>query len=177
MCRGAHVLVPCPVKRSVTFSVVLGECNCPEPERMTAWHDTDCPARPVKVSCSISGSTWEESEVSIAEIREAMEEDTAPAPMIAMGRARDRWELIKALVLGKLQTWNNTHDVKRLIAQRDAVFAALADMAKAEEAHAAAYSRAMAAMGRLGAVLASERKSINVLAICVSRLIEQVGVL
>lgn len=200
LAAGAHaadcgrILIPCPVPRSVTFEVVLGECvkdpfGC-KGER----HSTLCPishAHPVKVSCSISGNTWEESEV----------EDVEPHPtespqrsehwrvmLLKVGAdtphlrdARKHWALIKALVLG--QPGPGRWDVATLFTQRDAVYAALADMVRAEEMLAKAWAATPTAIRNHSRVFVSvrtptmERTSHHLLAAYIEHLIEQVGVM
>jgi hypothetical protein len=90
----------------------------------------------VKVACSISG-TWEASEVAdVALVR--MDDghfvtfETNAAVTAALSACRDRWALVKALVLGKY-TYNDSLVPETLHVQRNAVFAALADMARAEQ--------------------------------------------
>lgn len=142
-CPGAPILIPCPIPRSVTFEVALGECECVYPtlsRRPVDPHRKTCPARPVKVSLSISGKTWEESEVddteTIVTSSSGLGRDAYPNERAA---ARERWSLVKALVLGKpyAQVVHVNMDAARIgaiVQQRDAVFSALADMAKAERA-------------------------------------------
>lgn len=136
-CDSPQILLPCPTQRSVTFSVALGPCTmmCANPA-LWGGHSTTCPARPVRVSCSVSGETWEESEV------EAMDAAGPTAynqkewgTLYAVCRAR--WALVKALVLGQPQAqaggkWLDAPT--DLFTRRDAVFDALADMARAERA-------------------------------------------
>jgi len=189
-CRATPVHVPLPIPRSVTFQVALGECTC---EAMigsathgAGRHADACPARPVKISCSISGSTWEESEVTDPEGHGAdgrLVGFTMSSPMWQACRAL--WALVKALVLG----WNGEAvravavsgglDLKKIdlmFQQMRTVYAALADMARAEEAHASAYSRAWGAMGE-DSIPSGRRSAHWVLAHYVDRLIEQVGIL
>jgi hypothetical protein len=137
-CPGKPIPLPCPIPRSVTFTVTLGECECAarynasRPE-LPLGHLLQCPARPIRVACSIGGKTWEDSHVTDAE-----------APGIhgrtseLIQRAGERWEIIfKALVLGVRPDYDIGHwtgPMLPLFEQRDAVFAALADMARAETA-------------------------------------------
>jgi hypothetical protein len=133
------VLIPLPLEpfRSVTVSVALGECpswcrlavNRNEPGGQ---HSVSCPARPVRVSCSISGKTWEESEVMTdTDARPAM---THEQRFLAAHACHARWALVKALVLNH-PVPANSHAELALWEQRDAVYAALADMARAEQVH------------------------------------------
>lgn len=146
-------LILCPLEpfRSVTFSVVLGECRnpCLSVAHYPDWqHASNCAARPLRVSCSISGKTWEESEVEDVEphySEPAQRNDAWKAMLLSVGAdtphlraARHRWALVKALVLGHAQPdvmelvgrWN----IADAYTQRDAVYAALTDMARHEEA-------------------------------------------
>lgn len=192
------ILIPCPIPRSVTFSVVLGHCQCSEepscqcgasddrePHTRSctgAVHQSVCPARAVRVSCSISGKTWEESEVSDWEAQEI--EGLAPPALYHTSRAR--WALIKALVLGRAHTFQPATAPVHLFPQRDAVYAALADMARAELAAYEAEVHWGMAIGKAARddvrhpdpgfdanVLPSQRR----LSAYIEHLIEQVGVL
>jgi hypothetical protein len=132
-CAGKPILISCPIPPSVDFKVTLGECRgvgCHSDRRSGELHDLGCPAAPISVSCSISGETWKESEVT----------DIDPIPELwgancnLRAIARDRWALVKALLLGHcdLSTLLTGPKAVELLAKRDAVFAALADMARAE---------------------------------------------
>lgn len=191
-CPGAPVLIPLPIPRSVTFQVALGACECTTGGLDTMPHDDDCPARPVRVSCSVSGDgTWAESEVD--DVWQNVQNakgwivDAEDADPSALAIARERWALVKALVLNVWPVPSAHAAVVEFIRQRDAVFSALADMARAEDA-------AVAAQGRLDAVLRPgwharhrpdshlpaaglERPSRMGLAAYVERLIEQVWVM
>jgi hypothetical protein len=109
-CPAVPVFIPLPLPRSVTFQVVLGECsgacttiNDTRGYRREVVHDEDCPARPVKVSCSISGKTWAESEVTDAwpEKNDGFLCSTGQTFPTLEAVCRDRWSLVKALVLGQ----------------------------------------------------------------------------
>lgn len=192
-CEAPPILIPCPIPRSVTFEVVLGECACvtrPGPMLLrrtiglvAEMHETACPTRTVKVSCSISGKTWEESEVddteTIVTSSSGLGRDAYPNERVA---ARERWALAKALVLGKpyAQVVHANMDAARIGAmahQRDAVFSAISDMAKAEDNLSAARERAASAIGHRLYVGAVSQSAEDVLGQYVERLIEQVGVL
>lgn len=177
------VLIPCPVPRSVTFEVRLGGCDCfPSGHRsvpvppMRA-HSPQCASQPVRVSCSISGKTWEESEVTECEAN--IPGDGYPANL--MGPCRERWASVKALVLGARASdytgWcgSSLRAFAGLFTQRDAVYAALADMARAEEAIRVSHAAIDKAMGLPWSE--SEPLSQRALERYVERLIEQVGVL
>jgi hypothetical protein len=159
-CTGRPILLPCPIQRSVELTVTLGECRCkrmaesplmgyPDLSRAAmeavaeGRHLSDCPARPIRVACSIGGETWGAAHVTDAE---------APGVHGRTGEliqiADDRWALVKALVLGNhspqevggkslvpVEAW------WALVTQRDAVFAALADMARHETAALQAQQR------------------------------------
>lgn len=131
-CPARPLHIPCPIPPSVTFHVTLGECACGEAE-VLAECDLGCPARPISVSCSILGKTWEESYPVTFEHGDGGGPDAAIPGLVA-----SRWALVKALVLGKPQPdvmemvgrWH----ISDLFKQRDAVFAALCKMAQAEDA-------------------------------------------
>jgi hypothetical protein len=188
------VLIPCSLEpfRSATFSVVLGTCECAlslTPQTAPEWHHASrCPARPVRVSCSIrsgpKGKEWEESEVAQCEphpddvSRFAVVTD---AYGMMYAACRDRWELVKALVLGKpavcFEEWaRHRPGVAAVLAQRDAVFAALADMARAEEALAVSVKRgADAIRSHAFPPPVVVRYAESALAAYVEHLVEQVG--
>jgi hypothetical protein len=194
-CASTPILIPCPIPRSVTFEVMLGECTCAAREAISMGryshrvvpHDPTnaaCPAKPLKVSCSISGKTWGVSFVSDVEVR------GVPGRAIQhIGAAGERWALVKALVLGNPLTayagWvgQSLTPVRALFAQRDAVFSALADMARAEETAFRAQIAVDSEIPRhrsLGighAVEPDQRPSSVRLAAYVERLVEQVQVL
>lgn len=188
----AQVLIPCPVPRSAPFTVALGRCVCGGhigrgPPAIIDRRSSTCPARPVRVSCSISGKTWEESEVTDAE--------RAPYPPVYLpedwetfrAACRARWGLVKALVLG-YTAWDYTMSsalavplatITAMLAQRDAVYAALADMARAEDAQVAARAALRKALDMSpGRALAPDlRESAIEMGSYVEHLVEQVGVL
>lgn len=161
-CAAKPVLIPCRPPPSFTCTVVLGECiasGCGNafsyhtlPTGMSmaglAIHSDSCPARPVKVSCSISG-TWEESEVVQVEYCPAPGrlEDFLPGHPV-FDACRDRWALVKALVTNDWTGWALTADspILTLQSQRDAVYAALARLEAADSAARAAHSEAFSAL-------------------------------
>lgn len=72
-CAGAPVVILCPIPHTVEFEVALGECACP-PRNFDVMRNYDghvsptCPARPIRVTCSIGGDgTWAGSEVTEVE--------------------------------------------------------------------------------------------------------------
>ena len=193
-CAGAPILLPCPVPPSVTFQVVLGACKCHVVERphveSGCWrHDTDCPARPVSVSCSTSGRTWEESEVTEVDWQTRNERgDWNPSPMsqqerdAALAACRARWNTVVKLLLIFGVRWEGLDRIK---SERDAVYAALADMARAEETRVVARRKACSAIDPSGYLTDSthaeasriQPESTSVLAIYVGHLIESVSML
>jgi hypothetical protein len=192
------VLIPCPIPRSVTFEVVSGECTCGYKEDTVAAarahtdpdgvlgnfrvrHADGCSNRTVKVSCSISGETWETSEafdVENAGRRDGLFVGVAHEPDDVLRACRSRWALVKALVLGQHGCCAQ-HMPDGLREQRDAVFSALTDMARAEEAtcdarDAVRKERGMQQSRRLEPEL---RESAIELGDYVERLIEQIEVM
>jgi hypothetical protein len=195
-CPGALVLVPLSLEpwRIVTMTVRLGDCRCLNKDRAAdGIHAGSCPARPVRVSCSISGDTWEESEVigtmNSVEVRDcpvgASVLDFVPA-------CRARWSIVKALVTGLSwgdfqheQSLGERMSTGSLFAQRDAVFAVLTEMVRHENAAALAQTQALKAMdatwidygGCPGhhSAMDGRRPSVVLLARYVEKLIEEVG--
>jgi hypothetical protein len=182
-CSGSPVLIPCPIPRSVKFEVVLGGCKtpgaCSLPRPMfqaTTQHISTCPARPVRVSCSVSGSTWEESYLSFVERSDG--DAIGPEFDRVDSLCRERWALVKALVLRQQGFVAPAPDhIVELHAQRDAVFAALADMVRHEKGLEEAAQSAAKAMGGEGDMSGAVVASAEFLAAYVERLIEQVSVL
>jgi hypothetical protein len=132
------------------FGGLLGECTCAdeaEPGNNPP-HLNGCPARLVKVYCSISGKTWEGSDVTDVALVPASRQGPWADEVANEERAsfcRDRWALIKALVLGRSPTTSERAGLlmaahyNGMIGTRDAVYAALSDMARAERAGHAAF--------------------------------------
>lgn len=182
-CAAIPVPIPCRPPSSVPFQVALGECarGCTT-QRPGQPHYADCPARPVKVSCYISGSTWEESEVTDWETRAFT--FTGGGEWERAGAAcRARWALVKALVLNQPigPAYVHVDGVRTLAIQRDAAYSALADMARAEEAALAA-QRALAphrlqTRGWVHRPKSEDRPSAGFLWRYVELLIEQVSIL
>jgi hypothetical protein len=145
----AQILIPCPIRRSVTFSVALGDCYLSGSSLKCSLgdgaHRIGCPARPVRVSCSISGKTWEESSISFVERADG--ECIGPMFDRVDTICRARWALVKALVLGQTYTLAARFPpaavdvIHRLHIQRDAVFAALTDMARGQAIYATGNER------------------------------------
>jgi hypothetical protein len=139
---GPAVNIPCHIPPSFTAEVVLGECTagCASPSNARALkergeaHHQWCPARPIRVTCSIVSvdGSWEKSEVVSIETGDL----TTEQRLAAMACCRERWALAKALALGHtdLSALLTGPRAVEFLAQRDAVFAALADMARLEDA-------------------------------------------
>lgn len=147
-CSAKPGLLTCPLPDKVELTVRLGRCECAAQYRgVTGFgvsepqgkHTENCPARHIRVICSIGGDgTWSGSEVAEMEILGG-----TPLGIDARNRihriCRDRWALVKALVLGKF-AYRDVGDAgpgtpEGLFKQRDVVFANLAEMAQAEQAH------------------------------------------
>lgn len=196
-CAAKPIPLPCPIPRSAVFFVALGPCLCPLDTRTNnivgGVHGPDCAhARPIRVACSIGGDgTWAGSEVveanvveldSIGRILDAQDDGAKGLSARLVAACRSRWEIVKALVTNAFPSSVRGD----LVDQRDAVYAALADMARAEDA---AYESEVAwgiAMGHPAKddvrhpdpgfdanVLPSRRR----LSAYVARIIAQVGVL
>lgn len=183
-CAASPILIPCAIPCSVTVSVGLGECNCVYPALKNPPvdpHRKTCPARPVRVACSISGATWAESEVTDLDVPGRIAGTNAVADV--WSACRERWRLVQMLVLGHPGTASAvgtlSDAIPALQAQRDAVYAALVGMARAEEAHRAAEAAATAAIYGASRVIRAdtEPESQELLGRYVGRLVEQVGVL
>lgn len=154
-CSGAPILIPCPIPRSVTLTVRLGECDggCNRddsslPEPCGPWgeapHRPNCPARPIRVTCSIGGKTWPDTFVEDVECRDAggaIFPDDSATHVLALEAVVNLWALVKGLLLNLFPSTTQGD----LVTQRDTVFAALADMARAEEAALKAQERVEAA--------------------------------
>lgn len=199
-CRGGEVLIPCPIPRSVTFHVALGKCTCSlrhYADMAPHQHTRNCPARPIRVTGSVWGKDWAISELSAA-VPDVTDAWPNERPVTTGGElypellriARHRWALVKALVLGHtdLSALLTGPKAVQLLTQRDAVFAALADQTRLEQAAFEAYERAMKALGEPAfypafspdsfiRAEAARRASAGLLERYVDRLIEQVGVL
>jgi hypothetical protein len=155
ICAAAPLLIPLPIDnwRSVTFTVALGACPThphdtgpcePMPSEPHRCVYGEHPLRTIKVSCSISGKTWEESEVSeasvvemdsIGRILDAQDNGVTGLAASLVAACRARWALVKALVLGQVAVMGDeatAREVVRVTHQRNAVYAALAKMARCE---------------------------------------------
>lgn len=200
-CPAKPVLIPCPLQGTVTFEVVLGECD----KRCATWaaasapygkapdgthhvHHDRCPARPIRVTVAISGGSWEGSDVDEGEpivhgLVGRLQNDKRKAINAA---CRDRWALVKALVTGEplgrreADCVSDGIAIVELFSQRDAVFAALAKRSHAEDAGDEALAEFLAAgippslqvtVGRK----VEQRISEIALAAYVAHVIEQVG--
>jgi len=188
---GSPVLIPCPIPRSVVFIVALGPCDCPmgwAPPPGGFVHAAGCPSRPIRVACDISGETWGSSEVTAAcivrvDARGLRVEELATPEVLAV--CRGRWEIVKALVLGHTDLSSLITGMKtaELISQRDAVFAALCEMARSEEAACRAQQAVDEAFPSARFADSDDsdhrraRPSVNRLLRFVTYVIEQVGAL
>jgi hypothetical protein len=140
-CASRPILIPCPIPRSVTFEVGLGgPCSCASFGIAHGKHAQGCKGAPVNVSCSISGETWEGSEVDDASgSPDLLEDDKAAVrTMAALEVAcRARWEIVKALVTGYTGDFARfapgNAAVVALRNQRDTVFAKLAKVRAHED--------------------------------------------
>ena len=187
-CRAAPILIPCPIPRSVTFTVRMGECVGCQRSRARARdgvirHGERCPARPIRVSCSIGGETWEGSEPEFCEVPDGetfglrpddIEVITIMTRLLAI--CRERWGFASLLMTGG---GAGSHP---LAIQRDVVFSALADMARAEESIKTRVNT-LAAIGISDVYMTEVRLKTPHdvaeagLAAYVEHLVEQVGVL
>lgn len=192
-CRhpGGHapVRVPCPIPRSVTFTVRLGECTCfVGAFGYDGEHSEDCLARPIHVSCSSSGKTWMDTAPVDLKLN-PMPSDAGSTYVRVLSAVQDRWARVKALVLGQHAGLPPSLEdmppaVRRLFYERDAVFAALAVEARLEQELFDAQRRSHALVdgvlresdGMIGAK-PERRHTAAVLEAYVERLIEQVGAL
>lgn len=181
-CPGAPVLIPCPIPRSVTFTVTLGECTCGG----LIWRGTPpamrhrkvgCPALPIRVACSIGGKMWPDTYVDDAETPNL---DALPT-QAQMNAASAQRALVKALMLGQESAPMvfGYRQMADLLTQRDTVFAALANMARAEEALYGRQNDAMRAIDGSSLMVPEpdNRPSAHTVARYVKRLISQVGAL
>jgi hypothetical protein len=183
--KSKPVLIPCPIPRTVEFQVTLGECTVCPPNREGVGHFASCAAYPVKVVCSIYGKTWAESEVNDMECHRGTHDAhvCATEGLDVLQVARARWALVKALVLGHtdLSALLTGPKALELLAQRNAVFAALAGMARAEEAAYTAQAHLAEHLGatveRFHARTSEMRPSAAWSCLYVESLIEQVGIL
>lgn len=176
-CPGTPVLIPCPIPRSVTFTVRLGECRCLNKDRAAdGLHADSCPARPIRVSCSSGGETWPDSKVIACDSR-----DLVFVPDAVSAACRARWEIVKALVTGR-HSIDSTRGLDlawldAIFTQRDAVLAKVATLARSEQAYAAAYSDAWLSIGQRKAPNMEGLTSTTILGEYVEHIIEQAGVL
>lgn len=160
-CDAQPVLISCPLPRTVEMTVRLGECDCGavDANKRSAREASlfgmaclpGCPARPIRVTCSIGGETWEGSEVSEVDWQTRNERgDWNPSPMshrerdAVFGVCRDLWGAVKGLVLGQ-RAFMTSDVVRALGAQRNTEFAALTKLVQAEQAAIAAQAECDAA--------------------------------
>lgn len=189
-CPAKHVELPCPIPRSVTFQVVLGECVCGGhigrgPPAIIDRRSAACPARPISVTCSISGETWARSEVATdTDERPTLTHDQR---FLAAHACNSRWALVKALVMGQMFSPENPKHAPerhaalvRLVAQRDALYAALCKMARHETGLWEGLQEAFEAFPASRELRSRTREPLEapsaiVLMGYVKRLVEQVG--
>lgn len=170
------VLIPCLIPRSVTFQVILSPgCYC---ERLgidaDPHHVPNCPARPIHVTCSIGGEAWAESRVEDAERADGPGQPnfTESEHMAAVRACNERWALVKALLLNHPVPATSQAELD-LWAQRDAVFSALADMARTRREFSEANNR----LPEFCRLFDKGDPTHEALARYVANLIDQVGVL
>lgn len=187
-CASAPVFIPCPIPRSVEFTVTLGECTCQDGRFRQGGryrdggvpHADGCFAHPIRVTCSIGGEAWAESEVNDIDLRRSEDYPQPPGWRVRLRTiCRECWALVRALVLGA-STMRGANGA--LLAQRSTVFSALCQMARMERAY---YDAAQAIHKALPAVYVSsdmqvcdpgDAPSTRWLAAYMEHLIEQVGV-
>ena len=177
------------VKVGRTWTATSGcACGACRAARDAGWfpgfHRPNCPARPIRVCCSISSpdGTWANSEVDISTVEPS---DPLADRVKIMAACRTRWGLVKALVLG--MPLSLIPGIPRgslpLVEQRDAVFAALCEMALDENARIEIKRRLFKACSvifpKSGVTVPAPeaRESATYLAAYVEGLIEQMGVL
>ena len=146
-CPGAPVPIHCPLPRSFVVEVEQGECKRDPFGCKNGHHASVCFAQTVRVSCSIDG-TWGGSEPV------DFDDGGATFTDVQLGEAedacRERWALVKALVLGFTRVTLggvSRKEADALFTQRDAVFAALAKMARHEAAAYEAHAHFQDALG------------------------------
>lgn len=185
-CDRTPILIPCPIPPSVTVIITENKCRCRAGVRgpLNGGHWSDCKGTDVRtqVSADIIGNDWHDAKPVGFTI--GIVEASDHQCMLV----RDRWALVKALVMG--ESWGDFQHVSALgermstgatFAQRDAVYAALAEQARLEVQMLAAQQRTVAAIGS-PRLTASERPpedrpSAQALEVFVERVIEQVGAL
>jgi hypothetical protein len=185
----SKVLIPCNLPPSFTCEVVLGECICGGhigrgPPAIIDRRSATCPGRPISVSCSIAGDTWDASEVDDAwptqhDFAEDMDGMDWPEELAA---CRDRWALVKALVMGNSakDLWltmpeSQTSWMVGLVSQRDAVFSALVRMERGNTEVLGGIEDFDKALTRRKRTSPIESISGPMLTYYVQHLIEQVG--
>lgn len=177
-CWGKPIPLPCSIPRTVEMIVRLGPpCTAPP-----QYHHHDSCNLPIRVTCTIGGDgTWAGSEIAWTDVAE--QECSALRTANARGHAeclvRDRWEIVKALMTGRpveLSMWCGPGTGIRLTYERDAVFAALADLVHLDTQRDAALARAAMALGS-GVFVHSCPRAEEVLGQYVSHLIAKIGAL
>lgn len=182
-CASHPILIPCPIPRSVLVKVRTGLCTCHGLAFSSPDCHPSCPGHPIRVTCSISGETWEESDVTSCHPVLTDGDGAFAGGWTQRGHGdsaliacRERWALVRALVLGtswaKCETMFGT---MAMFVQRDAVFAAIVKVHKAEDTLIDAcgdYEEAM--RGEPVGIYGLKRESTGMLERYVGRVIAQV---
>jgi hypothetical protein len=190
-CAASPVLIPCRLPESFSCEVVLGECtrtrSCVTDGKGGVIHSGSCPGRPVRVSASITSpdGSWEKSEVADPDYPEARDRgsDVEARAQAVLRILRMRWGVVKMVVTGQhIGLDDATAGMSpNLFTQRDAVYAALADMARAEEVLSDRANTILKACERAERLPSRDdddaSPSANLLRVFVARLLEQVRVL
>lgn len=193
-CSAAPVLIPCPIPRSVTFEVRLGECTVyghhlggcyritnTQGEKSDVIHVAGCPARSVRVSCSISGETWGATKITDFERADGQSWSTDIERVRVWDSVGARWILLEALVLGHtdLSALLTGPKALEMLVQRDAVYAALAKARRMEDGLYDALGDLPTGIASVAGRPVGARFTFaeQGLAAYVSRLVEQVGVM
>lgn len=176
-CAAKPIHTPCPIPPSVTLTVRRVECDRRCLERRD-WHEDTCPAHPITVVCSLRGARWDTSEIGEVKVHHAAGQETSPAELLRI--AHERWGFLRSLLLGHSMT-DCPEQIQNLRPRRDAMFAALADEARAEDAAFRAQGRALSELGDplppepFHRELPEDRPSARMLERYVRQLVSQVG--
>lgn len=156
-CRGVPIPIPCPWPASITVEVTLGECTCGHMAYVTRGyisyrHDDTCPGKPVKISCSITSSdgTWAGTEVTDAwpEKNDGYLCSTGETFPTLERACRKRWAQARAVLLGSPAGIEDGVRIPlEMCRQRDAMFANIAEVARAEQVAFEAQERGIKTMG------------------------------
>lgn len=147
-CASVPLLIPCDWPTSFTCEVALGKCSpecvryrCASMRLGSQGHIEQCPARPIRVSCSITSSdgTWAGTEVTDVDNPHDHEgrwgAGAGDSFRAAIAACNERWALVKALLLGRDGEWENDPRSKgwNFRYQRDAVFTKICELTRQEE--------------------------------------------